>query len=468
MTFDHETFLSPFTWRYGSEAMRRIWSEKHRRRLWRRVWVALAEAEAQAGLIGAEQAADLRAHQDEVDLGRALAIEAEIHHDVMAEIRAFAEQCPVGGGIIHLGATSTDITDNADVLRFAEALDLLLRRLDRLLLAFAEQIDAWADRPAMAWTHLQPAEVTTVGYRLAYYAQDLLADRAQLCRARRDLRGKGCKGAVGNAASYTQLLASNAWDAERLEKEVMRRLGLQPFPVTTQVYPRKQDWQLLTTLSGLAGSLYKFAFDLRWLQSPPVGEWSEPFGARQVGSSAMPFKRNPINAEKIDSLARFIAALPAVAWQNGALSLLERTLDDSANRRTILPEAFLAAEELLLVATKLVTGLRIDEVSVEQNLARYGVFAATERVLMEAAKAGGDRQRLHERIREHSLTAWQALRRGETNPLADLLATDPEITRWLPAERVRVLLEGRQYVGIAPRRARQMAEQVRTALAADC
>ncbi len=466
MAFDHETFLSPFTWRYGSEAMRRIWSEKHRRRLWRRVWVALAEAEAQAGLVTTEQAADLRTHQNDVNLERALAIEAEIHHDVMAEIRTFAEQCSVGGGIIHLGATSTDITDNADVLRFTEALDLLLQRLASLLQALAAQIDAWADRPAMAWTHLQPAEVTSVGYRLATYAQDLLADWAQLCRVRRDLRGKGCKGAVGNAASYTQLLFGSTWDAEQLEAEVMRRLNLQPFPVTTQVYPRKQDWRMLTALSGLAGSLYKFAFDLRWLQSPVAGEWSEPFAARQVGSSAMPFKRNPINAEKIDSLARFIAALPAVAWQNSVHSLLERTLDDSANRRTILPEAFLAADELLLVATKIVTGLRVDESGVARNLARYGVFAATERVLMEAVKAGGDRQQLHERIREHSLTAWQALREGEVNPLAALLAGDPEITRWLPVGRVQALLDARQYVGIAPRRARQMAEQVRNAVAA--
>ncbi|MCX7670751.1 MAG: lyase family protein, partial [Anaerolineae bacterium] len=373
IAFTHEVYLSPFTWRYGSPEMRAIWSEVHRRRLWRRIWVALAEAQQVAGLVTEEQVADLRAHAEEINLPRALEIEAEIHHDLMAEVRTYAEQCPVGGGIIHLGATSMDIEDNADALRLREALDLVLDKLVGLLLAFAEQIEAWADAPTMAFTHLQPAEPTTIGYRLAQYAQDLWSDYEELRRVRDGLRGKGFKGAVGTSASYMQLLdamenrPSPAGDRfADFEANVMAALGLEAFPVATQTYPRKQDYRVLAALAGLGSSLYKFAFDLRVLQSPPIGEWSEPFGARQVGSSAMPFKRNPIHAENMDSLARYVAALPRVAWDNAAHSLLERTLDDSANRRVILPEAFLAVDELLRRALRLARELHIDPEASDQ------------------------------------------------------------------------------------------------------
>src|SRR5512145_2317366 len=210
--FTHETFLSPLTWRYGSDEMRHIWSEQHKRRLWRRLWIALAEAEQSAGMVRAEQVADLRAHQDTVDLERAHQIEAEIHHDLMAEVRMFAEQCPIGGGIIHLGATSMDIEDNADALRLRESLDLILARLEALLAELAPQIERWADTPAIAFTHLQPAEPTTLGYRLAQYGFDLLTDLAEARRARDNIRGKGFKGAVGTSASYQDLLAMPTWD----------------------------------------------------------------------------------------------------------------------------------------------------------------------------------------------------------------------------------------------------------------
>ncbi|HSR33348.1 MAG TPA: lyase family protein, partial [Anaerolineae bacterium] len=337
--YDHETFLSPLTWRYGSEEMRRIWSEVYKRRLWRRVWVALAEVQMEFGLVTAQQAEDLRDHANDVDMNRSHQIEVEIKHDLMAEIKAFAEQCPVGGGIIHLGATSMDVEDNADALRLGDALELLLTRLRGLLLDLADQIDARADQACMAFTHLQPAEPTTVGYRLAQYGFDLLIDMEELRRVRAGIKGKGFKGATGTSASYTQLLYSpqvgEPREARDLEARIMACLGLEAFPVATQVYPRKQDWLVLNALAGLAGSLYKFAFDLRILQSQPFGEWSESFGLRQVGSSAMPFKRNPINAENLDSLARVVAALPRVAWDNAAHSLLERTLDDKANRRLI-------------------------------------------------------------------------------------------------------------------------------------
>ena len=464
-TFTHDTYLSPFTWRYGSHEMRQVWSEVHRRRLWRRIWVALADAEQAAGLVTAEQVADLPAHADEINLARALEIEAEIHHDLMAEVRAYAEQCPVGGPIIHLGATSMDIEDNAEVLRQREALDLLLEKLRKLLLAFAGQIEAWADAPTMAFTHLQPAEPTTTGYRLAQYAQDLWADWQELTRVRAELRGKGFKGAVGTSASYAQLLTgASGSDVSRFtfhapaqfEARIMSSLGLDAFPVATQTYPRKQDYRVLSALAGLGGSLYKFAFDLRILQSPPIGEWAEPFGARQVGSSAMPFKRNPIHSENMDSLARHLAALPRVAWDNAAHSLLERTLDDSANRRTILPEAFLAADELVTRGTRLIAGLRVDRDASARLLAEYGPFAATERLLMELVKAGGDRQELHETIREHSMTAWAAIRRGEPNPLVDLLCNDSRITFHASRDHVLAWLDASGYVGDAPERARAL------------
>ncbi|MBI5670862.1 MAG: adenylosuccinate lyase [Chloroflexi bacterium] len=461
MNFSHDTYLSPFTWRYGSDEMRRLWSEAHKRRLWRRIWVALAEAQQAAGLVTAQQVADLRAHQDDVNLERSLEIEAEIHHDLMAEIRCFAEQCPTGGGIIHLGATSADIEDNADAMRLRDSLDLLLPKLRRLLLALAELIEREADHVCMAFTHLQPAEPTTVGYRLAGYAQDLFADYQSLQRLHVEVRGKGLKGAVGTAASYAELLSGTGTTPAELEARVMKSLDLDAFPIATQTYPRRQDWDTLNALAGLGLTLYKFAFDLRLLQSPSIGEWSEPFGEAQVGSSAMPFKRNPINAENVDSLARFLAALPRVAWDNAAHTLLERTLDDSASRRLILPEAFLVADELLRRAERIIKGLRINDTAVKANLERYGIFAATERLLMEAVRNGGNRQDLHEIIREHSLRAWEAIRARQPNPLADSLSRDERITQLVPTERVKELLRAEQYIGDAPQRARQMAAVIR-------
>jgi adenylosuccinate lyase len=456
----HETYLSPFTWRYGSDAMRELWSEEHKRRLWRRIWLALAEAQQSWGLVTAEQVADLRAHVDDIDIQHAQQIEAEIHHDLMAELRTFAGQCPVGGPILHLGATSMDVEDNVDALRLRAALDLVLDRLATLLQHLGDQIQRWAGTAAMAFTHLQPAEPTTVGYRLAQYGQDLLMDLEELRRVRKEIRGKGLKGAVGTSASYVQLLGSPA-AAQEMEAQVMAALDLPAFPVATQTYPRKQDWLALNALAGLAGSLHKFAFDLRLLQSPPLGEWAEPFGKGQVGSSAMPFKRNPVNAENINSLARYVAALPHLAWENAAHSLLERTLDDSANRRLILPQAFLASDEMLSRATRLIRDLRIDEEAVARTLDTYGTFAASERLLMELTKAGADRQAMHEVIRTHSMAAWAKVTGGQPNPLPDHLSADPHVTAYLSPDQVRSLLRAADYVGDAPDRARQMAQRLR-------
>ena len=462
--FDHSTFLSPFTWRYGSAEMRYIWSEQHRRRLFRRIWVALADAQQQAGLVTSEQVADLRAHQDEIDIDRAQEIEQEIRHDLMAEIRTFAEQCHVGGSIIHLGATSTDVLDNADALRIRDSIDLVLGRLETLLNTLVTQIDRWADAACMGYTHLQPAEPSTAGYRLAQYGQDLLTDLREIRRVRAELRGKGIKGAIGTAASYDQLLTGTEMTPGELENRVMESLGLQAFDATTQVYPRKQDWLVLNALAGLAGSVYRLAFDVRLLQSPLAHEWFESFGSAQVGSSAMPFKRNPIVAENIDSLARFVASLPRVAWDNMTHSLLERTLDDSGNRRELLPAAFLTTDEILMQTTRLIQGLQIDERAQARNLGRYGTFAATERVLMEAVKAGGDRQDLHELIRRHALDAWEVTAAGKDNPLVESLSQDPALLKWLTVEQIHDLMDARQYVGDAPKRARVIARKIRDAL----
>jgi adenylosuccinate lyase len=442
--------------------MRQLWGEVYKRRLWRQIWVALAQVQSEFRLLSAEQVQDLRAHMDDVDIPQALEIEAAIGHDLMAELKFFASQCSVGGGSLHLGATSTDIEDNADALRLRQSLDLIIDSLARLLGKLAGEIDRWADLTLIAFTHLQPAEPTTLGYRLALYSQDLLMDWEALCRSRAHVRGKGFKGAVGSGASYAELLGSDVLAG--FETRLSTLLGLPFFPVAAQTYPRKQDYQIITSLAGLGGSLYKMAFDLRFLQSPPVGELAEPFGRQQVGSSAMPFKRNPIQAEKIDSLARYLAQMPRLAWDNAAHSLLERTLDDSANRRSLLPEAFLAADELLITAERIVDGLQINQTAIERNLATYAPFAATERLLMALVKAGADRQDMHEHLRGHSLTAWEAVEGGQANPLIPVLCRDPELLRYLSAEQITGLMDASRYVGDAPQRARHLAQDIRDAL----
>jgi len=462
--YTHQTYLSPFTWRYGSAEMRRIWSEEHKRRLWRRIWVALARAQSEVGLVSSEQVADLEAHLEEVDIDRAHEIEAEIQHDLMAEVRAFAEQCPLGGPIIHLGATSMDIEDNADTLRLRESLTVIRDALAELLKALADQIERYAETPTMGFTHLQPAEPTTVGYRLCQYAQDLLADLEAIEWLMESIRAKGLKGAVGTSASYAQLLAGTDWAPRDLEARVMSELGLEPLPVATQTYPRKQDLYILNVLAGLAQSLHRFAFDLRVLQSPPFGEWNEPFGEKQVGSSSMPFKRNPVKAENVCSLARYVASLPTVAWHDAANSLLERTLDDSANRRVVLAEGFLATDEMLRSVLPIVRGLVVRKEVVKRNLKVYGTFAATERLLMELVKAGANRQAMHEVLREHSLAAWEAVQTGAPNPLAHSLSSDAQVLAFLAPERVRDLLDAEGYVGDAPERCAEFLKRLRTAI----
>ena len=458
----YDSYQSPFSWRYASPEMRRIWSEVNKRLLWRQMWVALAETQAEYGLVSADQVSDLRAFASDIDIERSLQIEAEIRHDVMAEVRTFAEQCPVGGPVIHLGATSMDIRDNAEVLQLRHALDLLLTKLDRLLKIFAVQIERHAALPAIAFTHLQPAEPTTYGYRLSVYAQDLLGDWQTLRRVRAELRGKGFKGAVGTSASYAALLGLE--NLEAFEQKLSEKLDLPFYPVSSQTYPRKQDYTVLCALAGLGASLYKFAADVRLLQSPPIGEVSEPFGAKQVGSSAMPFKRNPIKAEQIDSLARLLAAMPQTAWENAAHSYLERTLDDSANRRSLLPEAFLICDEIVDSAAGLLEGLKIYPAAIERNLADYAPFAATERVLMELGKRGADRQKMHELLRVHAMLAWKQVQSGQPNDLAARLQADDTLVNYLGKDKLEDLLDVKGYTGLAQPRALGMVAHIRQEL----
>ena len=455
--FEH--YLSPFSWRYGSEAMRKLWSEAHKLRSWRRLWVALAQVEHETGLVTVEQWEALRQHQDDIDIQRTHEIEAEIHHDVMAEIKCFGEQAPAGAGIIHLGATSSDVKDNALVMVQLEALALLKGKLLELLNALAEQIEQWADLPVVGFTHLQPAEPTTLGYRLAVYAQDLMMDWDQLCAVQAGLKGKGFKGAVGTGASFLEVLGEE--HVEAFDRRLAELLGFPFFPITTQTYTRKQDYTVLSALAGLGASLHKMAFDVRVLQSPVIFDLSEPFGKKQVGSSAMPFKKNPINAEKMNSLARMLAQYPRVAWDNAALSLLERTLDDSANMRTAMPEAFLISDELLGTAIKIVSGLVVHEEQIGRNFARFAPFASVEKVLMAIARKGGDRQVFHEVLREHSLRAWDVMLAGGENLLQEWISADAKVREFVSNDDLAEMFDPSTYLGWAPQRARQMAAEIR-------
>lgn len=455
---DFDFYQSPYTWRYGSNEMRTIWSESHKRKLWRKIWVALAQAQVTYSLVTPEQLAELKAQVDNIHIERSLEIEAEIHHDLMAEVMCFAEQCTLAGGIIHLGATSMDIEDNADAIRLRQGLALIIQKLEELLLKLAELAQTWAATPVMAFTHLQPAEPTTLGYRFSFYAQDLLEDWFTLSEVYQKIKGKGFKGAVGTGASYIELIGFDNY--RNFENNLSDLLNLPFYDVTGQTYPRRQDYQIISALAGLGAGLYKFSFDLRILQSPLIGELSEPFGEKQVGSSAMPFKRNPVRSEKLDSLARSLSQMPAVAWQNAAHSLLERTLDDSANRRSLLPEAFLICDEIIQTASRITDGLVINEAAIHKNLLTFAPFSSTERLLMALVKAGADRQEMHGRIRDHAMRSWQAIQVGQSNPLIQQISNDPCFQKYLTPSQIQGFLSVENYTGIAEQQAKKISTLV--------
>ena len=429
--FDFSTYLSPLTWRYGSDEMRKIFSEKHKYELWRKTWVALAEAQHQVGLISKGELDDLKKNEKDIDIEKIFKLEKDTKHDVVAAIKEFAEKAKVGGGKIHLGATSMDIVDNTDMVRVMEAMEIVEKKVVIILKILSEKISEYSDFPCLGYTHLQPAEPTTVGYRLAFYAQDLLTAYEFIQFAKKTIKGKGMKGAVGTAASYKELLKGKTISVGELESKVMKSLGIDATLISGQVYPRLYDFIVLNSLVMVTSALAKFTGDLRILQSPLYGEWSEPFGKKQVGSSAMPFKKNPINSENICSLARFVATLPQVASENASLSYLERTLDDSANKRIVVAEAFLTTDQILMTAEKIISGLVINKERISFNLNQYSSFAASESIILEAVKNGADRQEMHEALRINSMIAWKDIQEGKKNPMMKLLSEDKLISKYL-------------------------------------
>lgn len=459
---DFKTYQSPFSWRYGSEQMRSIWSEENKYKIWRQIWVELANAQADLGLVSKEEVEDLKNNQNNIDIERIWEIEKDTKHDVVAAIKEFAEKAKIGGGKIHAGATSMDIVDNTDSIRVKQSLEIVENNLKGILKEFAAQIEKYADAPCMGFTHLQPAEPTTIGYRLSVYAQDLLYDLKLLQFVKNQFKAKGLKGAVGTQASYEKLLGKE--NAKEMEKKIMEKLGLNTSIIATQVAPRKVDVFVAQVLTSIAQSLYKFAFDLRIMQSPGFGEWQEPFGKSQVGSSAMPFKKNPMKSENICSLARLVESLSKNAWENASLSLLERTLDDSGNRRTYIPEMFLAIDEMLTSATKIISGLIVHKKQVQNNLEKYGPFAATEVILMESVKKGANRQEIHEVLRDAAMIAWNDVSENKPNPMSELLKNNETIKNSLSENQIVELLDVKEHIGTASERAKILLEEIKKAI----
>lgn len=417
---------NPLVTRYASDEMNEIWSAPRKFRTWRQLWVWLAEAEAELGLdISDEQIAELRAHVDDIDWALAERYERKLRHDVMAHVHTYGDACPRARGIIHLGATSCYVTDNTDLMLIRDSLTLVRQRLLAVVDGLAMFAAQYRDLACLGYTHFQPAQPTTVGKRACLWAYDLVQDLEEVEARLAALRARGVKGTTGTQASFLELFQGDHEKVRKLDQSVAQRSGFAgSYPVTGQTYSRKVDSQVMATLSGIAQSAAKAATDLRLLQH--LKEIEEPFEQDQIGSSAMAYKRNPMRAERICGLARFVISLESSAAQTLATQWLERTLDDSANRRLTLPQAFLAVDSILLLYQNVVSGLVVYPRVVAQHLAAELPFMATENILMAGVAAGGDRQDLHERIRQHSQSAAaQVKQEGRPNDLLARLASDP-------------------------------------------
>jgi len=441
---------NPLYERYASPEMARIFSSRHRFRAWRRLWITLAESERELGLpITAEQIEALRRTADDVDLERVAELERRTRHDVVAHLRHYAEQADRihagAGGILHLGATSAFVTDNADVLLMREALELLAGRLAATVSALAAFARRTRSIPTLAYTHFQPAQLTTVGKRACLWMQDFLMDLAEVRHRLSTLRCRGVKGTTGTQASFLTMFHGDNARVRELDRLVAAKLGFAgSFPVTGQTYSRKQDSQVLQTLAGLAETCHKYGTDLRLLQG--VGELSEPFDAEQVGSSAMAYKRNPVRAERMCGLSRRLITDSLNGPLNAATQWLERSLDDSANRRLVIPDSFLGADAVLGLAAHISAGLVVREATIAARVARELPFMATETLLMEAALRGGDRQILHERLRGYSFEAQSTLEgKGGDNTLIDLIVRDPDFR--LTRQEVEPWLDPQAFTG---------------------
>ena len=416
---------NPLAARYASAAMTRLWSDNHRYRLWRQTWLALAESEAELGLpISAGQLAEMRANLEPIDFAKAADYERRMRHDVFAHLHTFGDACPSARPILHLGATSAFVTDNADLVLIRESLDLLIARLTTVIERLATRALETKDLVCLGRTHLQPAQPTTIGKRICLWIHDLLLDLEELTHRRKLLRARGVKGTTGTQASFLELFGGDHARVRRLDELVAAKLGFHSsYEVTGQTYTRKVDSQVVAALAGLSESTHKAGNDLRLAAA--WGELEEPFEQEQVGSSAMPYKRNPMRAERMCGLARFVMGLAVTAGQTAATQWLERTLDDSAPRRLVLPQAFLAADAQLVLYANIAGGLVVLPGGIRRNLDAHLPFLASEKILMAATTAGGDRQELHEALRRHSHAATAVIREGGANDLAARLAGDP-------------------------------------------
>lgn len=460
-----DVYTSPLVDRYASRAMAELWSEDHKIRTWRRLWLALATAQRELGLpITEAQLAGMRAHLDDIDHEKARSYEAELRHDVMAHVHAYGDLVPEARPILHLGATSCFVACNADLLAMRDGFDLLLPKLARAVANLAAFATTWADEPTLGFTHYQPAQLTTVGKRATLWIQDLLMDLERLADVRDGLKFRGAKGTTGTQASYLTLFDGDHGKVEALDAKVAASFGFERrYTVTGQTYPRKVDYDVVSALAGLGVSAHKLATDLRLLAN--LKEVEEPFGARQIGSSAMAYKRNPMRSERICALARHLMTLPANAAHTAAVQWFERTLDDSANRRITLAEAFLAADGVLETLVNVTAGLVVYPAVIRRRIASELPFMATENLLMAMVTRGADRQDVHERIRVHSLAAAAGVKeRGEDNDLLDRVRNDSAFAA-IHAD-LDGLLDPRTFVGRAPEQTRAFVElDVQPALA---
>ncbi len=452
------TATQPLTERYASAEMSYIFSPEFRFRTWRRLWVALAEAEQELGLpITDEQIHELRAAMNDINYDAAAERERQVRHDVMAHVHAYGLQAPSARGIIHLGATSAYVADNTDIIQMVEGLALFRKRLVNLISKVAGFARQWKDQPTLAFTHFQPAQLTTVGKRATLWLQDLLLDYEELRFRQESLPLLGVKGATGTQASFLKLFDGDVEKVDRLEHLVAEKIGIpRNIAVSGQTYTRKIDSLVVNVLAGFAQSASKFAYDMRLLQH--MREIEEPFETSQIGSSAMAYKRNPMRAERIDGLARLLISHTQNPAMTAATQWFERTLDDSANRRIVIPESFLAADALVMIYDNIIRGIVVHKPVIDANVRRELPFMATENLMMEGVARGGDRQVLHERIRIHSQAAADAMKDGTAaNDLFDRIAADPLFG--IDRREIDRLVRPEEFIGLSPRQTAQFLER---------
>lgn len=443
-----DRYVSPLSERYASKEMQYIFSPDMKFRTWRRLWIALAETEKELGLnITQEQIDELKAHADDINYDVAKERERQVRHDVMSHVYAYGVQCPKAKGIIHLGATSCYVGDNTDIIVMAEALKLVRKKLVNVIAELSKFADKYKDQPTLAFTHFQPAQPTTVGKRATLWTQEFLMDLEDLEYVLSTLKLLGSKGTTGTQASFLELFDGDQETIDRIDPMIAEKMGFEScYPVSGQTYSRKVDTRVLNILAGIAASAHKMSNDIRLLQH--LKEVEEPFEKSQIGSSAMAYKRNPMRSERIASLSRYVmvdALNPAIT---SATQWFERTLDDSANKRLSVPEGFLAIDGILDLCLNVVDGLVVYPKVIEKRLRSELPFMATENIMMDAVKAGGDRQELHERIRELSMEAGRTVKvEGKDNNLLELIAADPAFN--LTLEELEKTMEPSRYVGRA-------------------